>query len=54
MRMGFSTQSASNAAMISKLAAVMNTPAQLPDIVTIHVLRGTSSDAVPLAVYSRP
>ena len=52
--MGFSTDSASNAGMISKLAAVMNTHAQLPDIVTIHALMGTSSDAVPLAVYSKP
>ena len=54
MRMGFSTHNASSAAMISKLAAVMNTPAQLPDTVTIHALRGTSSAAVPLAVYSSP
>src|SRR6478609_10533810 len=53
-RIGLNTNQASNAAAMFIAAATMNTACQLPVAVVNTLDRGTSSDAVPLAVYSSP
>jgi hypothetical protein len=53
-RIGRSTNHASNAAAMFIPAATMNTACQLPVAVVRTLDSGTSSDAVPFAVYSVP
>src|SRR5438876_8952988 len=53
-RIGFSTNHAISAAAAFISAATTNTACQVPVAATSKLESGTSSDAVPLAVYSRP
>src|SRR5207302_1334463 len=54
LRRGFRIATAISAARILSVAAVMNTPCQFPFAATITLASGTSSEAVPFAVYMRP
>src|SRR4030095_7513067 len=54
MRNGLSTRNASSPAIQSKAIASMKTGSQFPVLLTIRLAIGTSRDAVPLAVYSKP
>src|SRR5438045_9566910 len=54
LRMGFRTAMAISAATMLSVAAVMNTPCQFPFAATMTLDGGTSSEAVPFAVYMRP
>ena len=53
-RIGFNTNHASSAAAAFMTLATMNTACQLPVIAVSMLDSGTSSDAVPFAVYSMP
>lgn len=54
MRNGFSTASAMTAATAFMIAPITNTACQLPVAAISTLPSGTSSEAVPLAVYSNP
>ncbi len=53
-RIGLNTNHAISAATAFMMLATMNTACQLPVAAASTLDSGTSSEAVPLAVYSRP